>query len=233
MQTILFLCLVLLPSPAPADPGARRDDGPAPSAGGLHAPFDALLAAHVRAGVVDYRGLLAQRQVLDDYRAALAGAPLARLSREETLAFWINAYNAFTLELIIEHEVLRKLGEPRIHFAIVCASKSCPDLRSEAYVAERLEEQLADATARFLSDERKGLATSTSSGFFGGEEHEVRLSRIFDWFEQDFEAGDGSVLGFVRDHAPAAAATFLREHSADLDLEWLDYDWTLNDAPLR
>ena len=272
MFTVLAGVLLVAASSAADDPTSSTSDEDAtaarPAVTGLHATFDALLRAHVRDGVVDYRGLVSQREELSEYLAALAEASLSQATRQETLAFWINAYNAFTLELIverygtidsikdiassrrwtderwraagrklsldqIEHEILRKMGEPRIHFTIVCASKSCPDLRAEAYVAERLEEQLDDATKGFLSDRRKGLRTATESGFFGGQDFNVYLSRIFDWFEDDFEKGGGSVLRFVEQHAPYDAQTYMREHADDLDVEWLDYDWTLNDAPAK
>ncbi|MCB9898795.1 MAG: DUF547 domain-containing protein [Planctomycetes bacterium] len=265
----LALLVALLAAALPLARGADGDDAPArPEVPWPHVILDGLLRAHVHDGVVDYAGLLKDRETLADYRAALADYSLSKATRDETLAFWIDAYNAFTLELIlerwgtiesikdipsgkrwtdvrwraagrklsldqIEHEILRKMGEPRIHFAIVCASKSCPDLRAEAYVAERLDEQLDDAVRRFLSDPKKGLRTATESGFFGGKDYNVYLSKLFDWFEDDFETGGGSVLGFVRGHAPEAAVAYIDEHADDLDVEWLDYDWTLNDAPLK
>ena len=256
------------PSPAPTPAPTAAAGSVTPHAAALHEPFDALLREHVRDGRVHYAGLLAQRAALRAYLATLADVDASRFTREQTLALWINAYNAATLELMldhfgkldsirdipssqrweaerwrvagrrvsldaIEHEILRPLGEPRIHFAIVCASRSCPDLRSEAYVPTRLDEQLDDATRHFLADPAKGLATATTRGFFGGENHELRLSRIFDWFEEDFERGGGDVVSFVLPYAPTVAAGFIRSHRDDLDVEHLDYDWSINDDPAR
>jgi hypothetical protein len=116
----------------------------------------------------------------------------------------------------IEHEILRPMGEPRIHMAIVCASVSCPSLRREPFSAARLDVQLADASRRFLANPGKGLRVEP-----GG----VGLSRIFQWFESDFAAG-GGVLAFVRRYAPPSARASL---AADPAIHYLDYDWRLND----
>jgi hypothetical protein len=119
----------------------------------------------------------------------------------------------------IEHEILRPLGEPRIHGAIVCASLSCPPLRREPYRAAELEAQLDDNVRRWLADPRKGLRVER-------EGETVHLSPIFDWFEQDF----GDVLDFVARHAGADEAAWIRAHRATLRVRWLDYDWSLNDT---
>jgi len=122
----------------------------------------------------------------------------------------------------IEHGILRKeFREPRIHFAIVCASLSCPDLRAEPYVAERLDAQLAEQTRAFLGNETKGLAP-------GGEGRSARVSPIFDWFARDF-APAGGVAAFVRANAPPDVAPRVAGLT-DGDLAYLDYDWSLNDA---
>lgn len=112
----------------------------------------------------------------------------------------------------LEHEVLRKLGEPRIHFALNCASMSCPDLRNEPYVAEKLESQLEEQTRIFLSQSGKGLLI---------EGDRLLLSSIFEWFEEDF-SDEGGVLAFVQPYLPTT------------DKAWkisgyLEYDWSVND----
>lgn len=84
----------------------------------------------------------------------------------------------------IEHEILRKMSEPRIHVAIVCASVSCPDLRGEAYTADKLDEQLNDQLKLFLANAEKGLRVDLNKG-------RVYLSSIFKWFKEDFEAKGG------------------------------------------
>lgn len=235
----------------------------APGDKGLHAPLTELLGAHVERGSVDYAGLKEHEQALDAYLAALSRVDPEKLERDEKLAFWINAYNSFTLKLMldhlpdiesikdipsrkrwdakrwrvhgatysleqIEHEILRPMDEPRIHFAIVCASLSCPDLAPQAYLAETLDEQLTKATKRFLADKTKGLSFGSEAGWLYGTNHVLRLSKIFSWFKQDFVKSAGSVLNFVRNYAPDDALAFIEKHRSDLDVESLDYDWSLN-----
>ena len=110
----------------------------------------------------------------------------------------------------LEHDILRKLGEPRIHFAIVCASVSCPDLRREPYTAALLEVQLEEQVRGFLANEAKGLRL---------EGRQARVSKIFDWFAEDF-SGVGGVAAFIRRYRPLPAAVAVE---ADLD-----YDWSVN-----
>ncbi len=122
----------------------------------------------------------------------------------------------------IEHDILRaRHREPRIHMAIVCASLSCPDLRPEPYVAERLDAQLADAVRGFLANPTKGLQP-------GADGRTAHVSAIFKWFADDFGGADG-VARFIRTAADPSFAARL----AALDgrgLSYLDYDWSLNDA---
>lgn len=119
----------------------------------------------------------------------------------------------------IEHEILRKeFREPRVHFAIVCASLSCPDLRREPYTAERLEAQLDEATRDFLANRTKGLLPD-------GRRRNVRVSMIFKWFAADFPGG---VAPFLRAHVSTSEAAWLASLTP-ADLAYLDYDWSLND----
>ncbi|HKJ25707.1 MAG TPA: DUF547 domain-containing protein [Myxococcota bacterium] len=125
----------------------------------------------------------------------------------------------------IEHHILRPLGEPRIHFAIVCASTSCPSLQREPFRAADLDRQL-DARARtFLADPRKGLALERAAG-------RARVSKILDWFAADFGGRDG-VVAFVAAHAPPDSAAWLSQHTGDVELAWFDYDWRVNAIPGR
>jgi hypothetical protein len=128
----------------------------------------------------------------------------------------------------IEHEIMRPMGEARIHFAIVCASYSCPDLAPQAYLPDTLDEQLTAATRRFLANESKGLSFGSEAGWLYGTNHVLRVSSIFDWFEKDFVKSAGSVVKFVAKYAPTEAVTFIQKHSAELDVEHLSYDWSLN-----
>lgn len=122
----------------------------------------------------------------------------------------------------IEHSILRKeFKDPRMHFAIVCASLSCPDLRTEPYVAERLDCQLDEAARTFFGNPTKGLVT-------GPDGRSVKVSSIFKWFSKDF-AAVGGVAEFIRAKAdPALAARFASLNSGDL--LYLGYDWSVNDA---
>jgi uncharacterized membrane protein YdjX (TVP38/TMEM64 family) len=122
----------------------------------------------------------------------------------------------------IEHGILRKaFREPRVHFAIVCASLSCPDLRPEPFVAARLGAQLDGQTAAFLGNPAKGLAP-------GADGRSARVSSIFKWFAGDFE-GSGGVAAFIRAKAASDVAVRIRALT-DAGLSYLDYDWSLNDT---
>jgi Protein of unknown function, DUF547 len=121
----------------------------------------------------------------------------------------------------IEHRILRPMGEPRIHAAIVCASLSCPPLRREPWRAPRLDAQLDAAMRRFLADPRKGLRIDRAA-------RRVTLSRIFDWFAGDF-AGRGGALAFVTAYLPEPERAWLRDQRDEVRVAYFDYDWRLND----
>jgi hypothetical protein len=238
-----------------------------------HRTWDALLKQHVvvakdgTSSRVDYAGLRADQAALQGYLDELSSVTQAEYQgwkREQRLAFLINAYNAFTVKLIltrypelasirdlgsflsspwkkefftllgvarsldgVEHGLIRAPGafdEPRIHFAVNCASLGCPMLRAEAYVAERLDAQLEDAARRFLSDRSRNRYDAASGTLL--------VSKIFDWYAGDFSVGAAkSVPAFLAryadllaDEGPARAQ--LRDGRAAL--RFLDYDWRLN-----
>jgi len=218
------------------------------------APFDALLRAHVKAGRVDYPAFR-DEAAFRAYAGAL-GAPFGAAGREERLAGYINAYNAFAIQGILdglspssflgrqryfklqtwpidgrsislerlENDVIRPFGDPRIHFAIVCASKSCPPLRGEAYVAERLDVQLDDQARQFVNDPSKNR--------FDKATRTAHLSEIFKWFDEDFR-GAGSVQKYIARYVadPEVARDLANDGYA---VKWLAYDWSLNGtAPQR
>lgn len=111
----------------------------------------------------------------------------------------------------IENKIIRPMGEPRIHLAIVCASVSCPDLRNEPYMASALYKQLDEQTNAFLRNDKKGLYI---------DKDEIVVSKIFKWFKQDFDK-----LGGVE--------SFIRGYRTDLPLAYaidadIDYDWSVN-----
>ncbi|GJL77465.1 MAG: hypothetical protein NPINA01_04540 [Nitrospinaceae bacterium] len=123
----------------------------------------------------------------------------------------------------VEHEILRKMGDPRIHVAIVCASVSCPDIRKEAYTAERLDEQLDDQVRKFLENVEKGMKIDE-------KRKRVYLSSIFKWFEEDFES-QGGVISFVSRYAPPSKKEGLQKFGKNV--KYLDYDWDLNELTAR
>ena len=121
----------------------------------------------------------------------------------------------------VENGILRKeFHEPRVHFAIVCASVSCPDLRAEPYDGSSLEAQLDDQTRRFLANPRKGLLP-------GPDGKTAQVSSIFKWFRDDF-AQAGGVAAFIRAHADPAVRSKVMGLT-DGGLSYLAYDWSLND----
>lgn len=120
----------------------------------------------------------------------------------------------------MEHEVLRKMGEPRIHFAIVCASISCPRLLNEAYTADRLEQQLATNSRNFFANERNFR--------FDASRQHFQLSSILDWFGEDFGANQASQLRTIAPYLPQGPAQQFASQGRG-SVSYLDYDWGLND----
>jgi len=219
-----------------------------------HSTWDTLLRRYVdQDGRVAYRDWQARDlPTFAAYLKTLAETKVEGMSETEAKAFWINAYNAVIIQGVlngytaegllsrkrlfswysilvagkkrtpdeIEHEILRPtFRDPRIHFTIVCASTSCPKLRPEAYVAERLEQQLDDAAREFINDPQRNRF----------EVGRVAVSAIFQWFAQDFTEQSGTVvkflLRFVAEEKKAILESFSR------DLQYLEYDWTLNAQP--
>ena len=111
----------------------------------------------------------------------------------------------------IEHQILRKMEEPRIHFAINCASYSCPKLLNEAYTASQLEFQLQKATKGFISDSSRNQISS----------EKLHLSNIFKWYKKDFTQ-QGSVINYIQPYIAINIPT-------DAEINYLKYDWSLNE----
>ncbi|MFD0863565.1 DUF547 domain-containing protein [Sungkyunkwania multivorans] len=210
-----------------------------------HVTFDDLLKRHVsETGNVDYKAFKENRSALNAYLKQLEDNPPSDAwSREATLAFWINAYNAYTIKLIIdnyptksikdikapwdyrfakigtkwytlndiEHKILRKMDEPRIHFAINCASVSCPKLLNEAFTAVRLEDQLTEVARGFLADDLRNEISENS----------VEISKIFRWFGKDFKQ-EGSLIDFLNTYSDI-------QISPKAKISYKDYDWSLNE----
>jgi hypothetical protein len=256
----------------PAATAARE----APGFDHTYADYGALLAAHLSGDRVDYARLVTHRATLDRVVAAFAAvtpAEEAGWPRAQRMAYWINAYNLFTLTSIadhypirgrwlslypkssirqiggvwttarwsaagrqvslddIEHKILRpQFQDPRVHFAVNCASVGCPPLSGEPFSGDRLESQLDAAAVRYLA-RSTGLVVAGTT---------LRLSSIFKWYGSDFEARfaakgpagrtgtDRALLGVVATYGPAAAAQLAAQ--AATRISYLDYDWTLNDV---
>jgi uncharacterized membrane protein YdjX (TVP38/TMEM64 family) len=165
--------------------------------------------------------LLAIKAVIDQYptRSIRDGGSLFRSIWKKPIALVAGQERALD---DVEHGILRPVfAEPRVHFAIVCASLSCPDLRPEPYRAADLEAQLEDATRRFLQNPTKGVRP-------GPDGRTARVSSIFKWFPEDF-ARAGGVAAFIRARAGAPLAGRVQALT-DAGLSYLDYDWSLNDA---
>ena len=218
-----------------------------------HELWGALLKDFVQNGHVNYIRLHENSEQLNIYLSRLKEhSPSSDWSKEESLAYWINAYNAFTLKIIldnypvesikdigsniqiplinstwdipfieigdkeltlndIEHRILRKdFNEPTIHFAIVCASVSCPSLRSEAYTAGKIYKQLNEQALAFINDKSKNqIATN-----------QVKISKIFSWFEGDFTK-EGNLIDFLNQYSKVKI-------NKEADISYMDYNWSLN-----
>jgi hypothetical protein len=215
-----------------------------------------LLKKYVQDGVVNYQGLKNEEQKLDGYLKALEATDTSKLSRDEQLAFYINAYNATTIKFILsaypqiksiwdlgsrvipwkspfrkkivriegkvislddlEHGMIRpRFKDPRVHFAVNCASKSCPPLISEPYQGSILDQQLNASTRAFLNNPERNRLDGNN----------LYVSKIFTWFAEDF---NGDVIGFFMRFAEEEVKAKLMENRDKIKVKYLDYDWSLN-----
>lgn len=188
------------------------------------AAFDAYLATLAHAQTDGMTEAEEKAFWINAYNALIVSGVLQGYTAESLLARK-RLFSWFTVRIAgkdrtpdeIEHQILRKkFHDPRVHFTIVCASSSCPQLRREAYTPERLDAQLDEATQAFLHDPTRNHLDAQP----------VALSRIFEWFAADFINGAGSVVAFVRRFVPEDKRT--RLNLTDSELRYLEYDWTLN-----
>lgn len=196
-------------------------------------------------GKVDYNGFMRDSSQLYAYFTQLSeNTPKENWTREEKLAYWINAYNAYTIKLIIdsypiksikdledpwdkkffkidgewyslgelEHKILRKFGDPRIHFAINCASFSCPVVWNRAYTADNLNNALDTQTKKFINDPTRNTITKD----------EVNVSKIFTWYKKDFKVNGGDVKDFINRYATVKITDQSKKG-------YKEYDWSLNE----
>ncbi len=210
-----------------------------------HDYFDALLQKYVSGdGTVNYKGFKADDHKLEDYLSQLKNNPVhPDWSRNEKLAYWINAYNAFTIKLIVDNYPIKsitkleggkpwdkkwiKLGdktyslnniendiirpqfkEPRIHFAVNCAAKSCPPLSNAVWTASNLESKFEKATKKFINNSRYNTIDKNSAS----------VSKIFDWYKEDF----GDLSAYLNKYSD----TQLKKGGK---IKFMEYDWGLNE----
>ncbi len=213
-----------------------------------HQLWDELVSKYVnRTGAVNYLGMKTDEAKLQSYLHLLSqNPPSENWTRNEQIAYWINSYNSYTIQIIlknlpvksirdidngkvwdevfipvgskkyslnnIEHDILRKqFSDPRIHFALNCASASCPKLLNAAYNATDLDKQLATQAKEFVNDPSKNkIATD-----------KLQLSSIFDWYKEDFTK-KGTLIDFLNQYSSVKI-------SSTATISFLNYDWSLND----
>jgi len=211
-----------------------------------HSRWNNLLQRHVTdQGNVNYKGFRADKNEFNAYLKSLSNSPPQESwTKDEILAYWMNAYNAFTVKLIldnyptksikdingpwsqrfikigekwytlndVEHKIIRKMNEPRIHFALVCAAVSCPRLYNKAFTPKTLEEDLSLLARGFLNDKSKNELSVNS----------IKLSRIFKWYGGDFKKNDNSLIGFLNQYSDIVI-------SPNAKKSYKDYNWALNE----
>ena len=212
-----------------------------------YAEFNELLVSNVSSkGVVNYNGIKSNSATLDKISKSFeSNYPKSSWTKNQKLAYWINAYNFYTLKLVssnypvssitkitakpwdkkfislggetislndIEHKKIRAVfNEPRIHFALNCASESCPVLLNKAYTASNLNYLLDKQTRQFLKDPTKNDFSNASK---------IRISQLFDWYKSDFTK-TGTLQDFFN--------KYLDQQTSASSIEYLEYSWELND----
>ena len=231
-----------------------------------HTLFTEILKDYIKNGLVDYAAMKGDTR-LDEYIEQITVVDPYSLERNEQLAFWMNAYNAFTLQVIlleypvesindlhtggliigqvlgktiwhderfeingkkyslnnIEHDIIRVdfADEPRIHFTLVCAAMSCPPLRYEAYEAHKLEEQFQDQSIKFFNN--------PNLNEFDAENRVAKLSKLLDWYYDDFADNDKDIILYVAQFVEGEAGKSMKANPEEWDIEHLHYDWLLNE----
>ena len=123
----------------------------------------------------------------------------------------------------IEHKILRPLGDPRIHFALVCASLSCPNLSQDAYEANDLNRQL-DQQAQLFNQSKKGVQQEIVNG-----KPVLKVSSIYKWFKEDFLKVSSDLPSYIEKYTSSSVKSFINKNRKNLKIEYLDYNWGLND----
>lgn len=233
-----------------------------------HVLWDKLLQQYVvdagSSSTVKYAQWKQDTAALNKYLQQLSAVSKEELSAwnsQQRLAFLINAYNAFTVKLVLDHYPVKSIkdigsffrsswkikffqllqqdrhlddiehtlirgdanfSEPRIHFALVCASIGCPKLHNRAFTTERLESMLESGAKAFLQD--------ASRNRYNANQNELQLSSIFKWYGEDFIKTHGSVEKFVAAYVSQDPNISSQIQSGQISIEFLDYDWALNES---
>src|SRR2546423_624733 len=213
-------------------------------------PYNRLLGKYVTSGGVKYaewKNNAADVQALQTVVDGIAKESVSGLDKRQQVAFYLNAYNAWILHealgkyptksvkdtffsfftgkritvagqqtsfKALEDDVIRKLGEPRVHFALNCASRSCPPLNREAFSGPKLEEQFEKLAKGYVNSE-PGVNSNAAT-------KSAELSKIFDWYKDDFKA-DGGAIAFINKRRSTPIP-------AEAKVSFQDYDWGLNEA---
>jgi len=211
-----------------------------------HSVWNELLQKHVSdQGNVNYKGFKSDNTKFNGYLKMLSeNPPEDSWDNDETLAYWMNVYNAFTVKLIldnyptqsikdikgpwshrfikigekwytlndVEHRIIRKMDEPRIHFALVCAAVSCPRLYNKAFTANTLEADLDFLTRGFLSDTSKNELS----------ENTIKISKIFKWYGGDFKNDGKDLIDFLNQYSDVKISSKAKK-------SYKDYNWSLNE----
>lgn len=210
-----------------------------------HSIFNDLLIVNITSErKTNYKGFIKNKALFETYLTALSeNTPLGNWSKEDKLAYWMNAYNAFTIKLIIdnyptksikdiknawdarffklgkkwynlsdiEHKILRKMNDPRIHFGINCASYSCPPLLNKAFTATSVNDDLEYLAHQFINDKNRNTISENS----------IQISRIFQWFSKDFKTED-TLIDYLNKYSDITI-----KNSAQI--RYKKYDWNLNE----
>lgn len=215
-----------------------------------HSILDRLLNEYVSStGKVNYKGLKTKMDTLDSYLLELkAHAPASDWTKNDKKAYYINAYNAYTLKLVltkypvasvkdisfsgkdlwstklvklgenvytlgqVENDLLRKMGDPRIHFAINCASYSCPKIWNHAYTGANVSSQMDKLTKAYINDVKHNIIT----------EKKIKISQLFEWYAADFVTTEHTLIQYLNKYSTIQIA-------ADAKVEYLPYNWSLNE----
>ncbi len=245
--TVLFILSTMLDSIVPPSWAASKVD---------NRLYAELLAKHTRDGLVDYASFKMEHQKLKEYLAHLAGINPDELSRNAAFAYYVNLYNAATIDLVlenypgvdsikdiggffgnpwkiefitlkgemvhldhVEHQILRPTyKDPRVHFAVNCASLGCPPLHDKPFEGETLDATLDELTRRNMTDPAHTRL----------EGDDLYVSKVFKWFGEDWGRKEDKV-DFVLKHSSHAQAAQIEQLGSRLNLKYARWDWALND----